>query len=517
MRKLLLPLILSVFLVGCNNNVTPVNSTPIKEYTPTLPTFENKNVGAPKIDEDGKVLFDFYEFSDFHGATEYNPSSGELGLAHLSSYFDVKRENNKGGTILLSSGDMWQGTADSNLTYGNLVTYSMNVMGMDAMQIGNHEFDWSTDWIKNNEERANFPFLCANLLNKGTTQKADLLPSSTVIERGEYKIGVVGTIGDTIRGSILESAVEKYEFGDEVETVSLEADKLRNEQDCDIVVWLTHNDVNDISTKLSTEVADKIDLVFGGHSHSNLSITKGDLHLLETRNYGRAVAHATLSLDPTTGEVTTKVAEIDDNLTATQTSEDASIKMIYDQYLSNYITPVKNERVGKVNGRLTIEETLSNLAVSAMKETALSSYPDMPVVASFHNRAGGVRANIESGNVIYGDVYKSFPFDNEIVILKVLGYYLKSYLNENNYALWQNIKLSEVKTNDEYYIVTTDYLSSGTNPFTKYSEIVYTKQYVRDVVANTIKNKSSGGGCSTSGLNANDYTLKNHPEFSKAA
>ena len=109
------------------------------------------------------VYFDFYELSDFHGATTYGEGS-QLGISKLASYFDDKRTENPGGSIILAGGDMWQGTADSNITRGNLVTYAMCEIGFDSMTLGNHEFDWTDTWIKNNKNRANFPFLCATSL-----------------------------------------------------------------------------------------------------------------------------------------------------------------------------------------------------------------------------------------------------------------------------------------------------------------------------------------------------------------
>ena len=112
---LLLPL-----LVSCGGGAATGD---IEAYTPNLPEFKDKNVGAIKTDGTYDYL-DIYELSDFHGAVQYNAQEKQIGLARLGSYFDKKREANPGGTVILSGGDMWQGSADSNLTRGNLVTYS---------------------------------------------------------------------------------------------------------------------------------------------------------------------------------------------------------------------------------------------------------------------------------------------------------------------------------------------------------------------------------------------------------
>ncbi|HBF68780.1 MAG TPA: hypothetical protein DDW20_05695, partial [Firmicutes bacterium] len=186
LKKILLSLLVLPFVSGCGESEG--TNIPIEEYVPNLPEIKNKNVGDIKED-DNFVYFDFYEISDFHGAVEYNKDDDHIGIEKLSTYFDEKRSNNPGGTILLSGGDMWQGTADSNVTKGNLVTYSMNVMNFDAMTLGNHEYDWTDSFIRNNKKKANFPFLAANIIDDGTGKNPDYVQASVVLERGDYKIG----------------------------------------------------------------------------------------------------------------------------------------------------------------------------------------------------------------------------------------------------------------------------------------------------------------------------------------
>ena len=498
-NKFLSVLLVIPFLVACPAVDVDIEPMP-EDYVPNLPEFKDKNTGAVKED-DTYAYFDFYEISDFHGAVNYNSERKELGLARLSTYYDGKRANNPGGTFLISGGDMWQGSADSNLTRGTMVTYSMNVMDFDSMTLGNHEFDWTVNWIKNNKERATFPFLAANVIDTKTGQTADFVQKSVVVERGQgenkYKVGIIGTIGDNIKNTIIASALQGYEFANEISTVKTEAARLRNEEHCDIVVWSSHNDAELLKTRVSADDPG-VDLVFGGHSHTTYADALGEIPFLQSKAYSHSLPHATLKLNKETREVTAGVYEVDDEPTSGTYDEDADIMMIKNQYDEKFINPVKNRYVGKTKGDLLIKDTLSNFCVYSMKEELKrqDAYKDYNVVCSFHNVNGGVRKDIASGDILYGTIYESFPFDNEIVIAKVTGkdLWYKFYSNKNNTAIWHSFKdaVNEIDDNKEYYIITTDFLLTNADYYAGIEtlEVIYTNIMVRDAVTNQIKKSS---------------------------
>ena len=105
-----------------------------------------------------------------------------IGLAGNSkdyvhvAYIINEKNKSPDTTVILSSGDMFQGSAISNMTQGGVVVEAMNEIGFDAMTIGNHEFDWGIDKIaayndgdeKNGE--ADFPFLSCNIVYKSNNQ-----------------------------------------------------------------------------------------------------------------------------------------------------------------------------------------------------------------------------------------------------------------------------------------------------------------------------------------------------------
>ena len=133
------------------------------------------------------VAVDLYSINDLHGKV----ADGDThpGVDELTTYLERERELND-HVVLLSDGDMWQGSAESNLTKGLLVTDWMNEMDFASMTLGNHEYDWGEEPILTNDVQAEFPFLAINIYDRETNTQVDYCQSSIVVERGGVQIGI---------------------------------------------------------------------------------------------------------------------------------------------------------------------------------------------------------------------------------------------------------------------------------------------------------------------------------------
>ena len=479
-----------------------IPSVEVESLNINLPALPTRNIGSIRSDDDFEYI-DMYELSDFHGAVNYEQrdKNDYIGLPKLATYLDGKRANNPGGTLVLSSGDMFQGSADSNLTRGYMVNYAMHYMGFDAMAIGNHEFDWNTDWLKKNAElkynNHTIPFLGANIIKDGAIPS--YLQKSTVITRGDYKIGVIGVIGSTLETSVLKTALNGCEFTRYDDILSSETERLRTEEGCKAVVLLAHESAKHI------ECTTGIDAIFGGHAHEDTIYSYGTIPALATLNYGQSVAHIALKFNKSTKEFagvesSYGIEEMED--VASSLQENADIKNIMDQY-APAINDIKHIKLGTADASLKFDGALKNICTSAMFDAAVSSAkvnnPDIAtdkIVAAFHNVNGGIRSDIEKGDVTYGDVYRSFPFDNEIVLIKVTGSQCKANLKAlKQLGCYRIFEKSDYFTNsDEYYIATTDYLafsdSSGFSTLLEKtlddSDLIRTGKVVRDEIANRV-------------------------------
>ena len=115
----------------------------------------------------GPEIFDLniFELNDTHGYIEQN-EHGKGGLSNVAKMIDdVRYQNTLDDVVLIANGDMFQGTAISNVTDGLSVIEAMNEMDFDMMGIGNHEFDWGINKILRyfdndaTNGEANFPLI----------------------------------------------------------------------------------------------------------------------------------------------------------------------------------------------------------------------------------------------------------------------------------------------------------------------------------------------------------------------
>ena len=85
-----------------------------------------------------------YSLNDFHGMIFPNESC--CGISKIGEFIINQKKNND-CVIVLSAGDMFQGGSVSTLTKGEALVEAMNIIGFDAMTIGNHEFDWDIETV----------------------------------------------------------------------------------------------------------------------------------------------------------------------------------------------------------------------------------------------------------------------------------------------------------------------------------------------------------------------------------
>lgn len=181
----------------------------------------------------------------------------------------LKQEREKDPDLLLfDSGDFSQGSPYYTLYEGEVEVGLMNMMGYDAATIGNHEFDFGLERMAKVFRMADFPIVCANYDFAGTPVEGIVKPYVT-LERKGLKIGVFG-LSPQLGGLVSQKNYEGVKYLDPVETAREVADKLKNDEKCDVVVCLSHLGWGLNGTEDSMMVAGSrnIDIVLGGHSHT---------------------------------------------------------------------------------------------------------------------------------------------------------------------------------------------------------------------------------------------------------
>lgn len=181
----------------------------------------------------------------------------------------IKEERKRNPDLLyFDSGDFSQGSAYYTMFKGDVEIGLMNLMGLDAATIGNHEFDFGLENMARLFRMANFPIVCANYDFTGTCVEG-LVKPYVVIKRNGMKIGVFG-LAPEMKGLVSDKNCVGVKFLDPVAKAQEMADILKNEKKCDLVVCISHlgwgtSGVNDQVMMSKTR---NIDIVLGGHSHT---------------------------------------------------------------------------------------------------------------------------------------------------------------------------------------------------------------------------------------------------------
>ena len=193
--------------------------------------------------------------------------AGRGGFMRRAAMIDQMRKEDK-DLLLLDSGDFSQGSPYYTMFKGDVETELMNIMGYDAATIGNHEFDFGLENMARIFREAKFPIVCANYDFTGTVVEG-LVKPYVIIKRKGVRIGIFG-LSPKLDGLVMASTCAGVRYSDPIKTANAVADKLKNEEKCDVVICLSHlgwdeAGLNDMEMMAKTR---NIDLVLGGHSHS---------------------------------------------------------------------------------------------------------------------------------------------------------------------------------------------------------------------------------------------------------
>lgn len=193
--------------------------------------------------------------------------AGRGGFLRRAAMIDQMRKEDK-DLLLLDSGDFSQGSPYYTMFKGDVETELMNIMGYDAATIGNHEFDFGLENMARIFRKAKFPIVCANYDFTGTVVEG-LVKPYVIIKRKGMRIGIFG-LSPKLDGLVMASTCAGVRYSDPIKTANAVADKLKNEEKCDVVICLSHlgwdeAGLNDMEMMAKTR---NIDLVLGGHSHS---------------------------------------------------------------------------------------------------------------------------------------------------------------------------------------------------------------------------------------------------------
>jgi 5'-nucleotidase len=239
--------------------------------------------GAWWYKKKGIVKLTILHTNDVHSRIDPFPDSdskfpGLGGFARRAEMVKQIRQQEK-NVLLFDSGDIFQGTPYFNYYGGELEFKLMSEMGYDGATYGNHDFDNGIEGLVKQLPHASFPFINSNYDLAGTPLERSTLRNK-VFERDGIRVGVFG-LGIELQGLVNPKLYGDIRYQDPIDEANRQAEFLKKEEGCDLVVCLSHLGYDYNAEKYNFDVArvcDKhvakntrhIDVILGGHTHTFL-------------------------------------------------------------------------------------------------------------------------------------------------------------------------------------------------------------------------------------------------------
>ena len=354
------------------------------------------------------------------------------GMARVSTLQSEIRAQSP-NTLFLLAGDFISPSVASRFFKGEQMVAALNASGLDIATLGNHEFDFGSDVLRERMKESRFAYTIANVLDKKTGKPFGGAQAYIIREIGGVRVGVFGLLLPETETMSNPGPLVRFE---DPLAVGKRMTSLLRRQGVDIVIALTHLPMRD-DKRLALEA--DIDLIVGGHEHELLESMAGRTPILkmgsDARNLGRIdfnlVARTRGGAKGTRGAARYAVESIDWQAVPVTDAikEDPKVAEIVARYEKQL-----NEGLGEIIGNTTValdaragvlrraESNLGNFLGDVYRE-ALGS--DLALVNS-----GSIRSDTTygPGEISKKDVLTILPFENILVKVRITGAHLKRLL-----------------------------------------------------------------------------------------
>ncbi|MDI9765464.1 bifunctional UDP-sugar hydrolase/5'-nucleotidase UshA [Pantoea dispersa] len=474
---------------------------------------------------DRSYRFSILHTNDHHGHFWAN-AQGEYGLAAQKTLMDQQRydvQAKGGGALILSAGDVNTGVPESDVLNAEPDIRGMNLIGYDAMALGNHEFDKPLSVLQKQQKWAKFPFLAANIYAKGSDKR--LFKPWAIFNRMGLKIAVIGlTTTDTLRIANPQN-VAQIEIRDPVKETEKAVAELRASDKPDVIIALTHMGHYDDGQHGSNAPGDvelarslppgTINVIVGGHSHDAVCMAKENVSvadyqsgqpcqpdrqngvwIVQAKEWGKFVGRGDFTFR--NGELTLdnyqlipvnlkhKVKNLDGSETWLPYQEAIAQNGAMMKLLTPYQLRAGKQlavNVGRSDSvfdgdRSKVRFEQMPLAQLILRAQMAATQADFAVISG-----GGIRTSLAQGEISWRDLLQIQPFGNQVVSVTLTGKELLNYLatvanikaDSGGFAQFSNISLvadgksvSAVKINGEplqldktYRMATNSFNASG--------------------------------------------------------
>ncbi|MEH0084062.1 bifunctional UDP-sugar hydrolase/5'-nucleotidase UshA [Vibrio antiquarius] len=414
---------------------------------------------------DSCTKFTVLHTNDNHGRFWHN-SDGEYGMAARHTLIESIRaevEAKGGETILLSGGDINTGVPESDMQDAVPDFVGMNLLGYDAMAVGNHEFDNSLDILDMQAELADFPMLAANIYKKDTNER--YFDPYKVFTINGLKIAVIGLTTQDTAKLVNPDNVSNIHFEDPQVEIKKVLEEIEENEKVDLVFATTHmghyQDGNNGSeapgdVKLARSLEEgQLDAIIGGHSQNPVCMEPGTNEyadfkpgddcapdqqkgtwIMQAHEWGKYVGRA--DFEYYDGKlhlanyalIPVNLLDDNDEVIGERIQQDATVKALllpYQQQGQELLDEKISNTTGKLEGdRNVVRSQQTNLG--HLLGEAYRTYKTVGADFGVMN-SGGVRDSIQDGDITYRDVLTVQPFGNFVTKATMTGQEVKEYLD----------------------------------------------------------------------------------------
>ena len=362
-------------------------------------------------------------WNDFHASVYPYPSTEKEGAplvsgsANFAGYLDSLGFEDM-YAILVCAGDEFTGDPLSSLTSGKAQIEILNLIHPSVFELGNHEFDYGVDNLKKDLEVADFPVICANLIDK--EGKKPLVRPYVIINSGKVRVAFIGLITESLQKMLKEGG--KLQVVDAESTLSYYMNELNDKTDIQILV--SHMGVQ--KDKSIAKKVKGLELIIGGHSHTTIfkPIRIGNTLICQAGSNGKYIGKLDLFLDSKG-----KVLSYHNNLVETfvdKVRPDTLVKNKIDETEKNLDINL-DEKIGELGTPWTRnDEGESNIGDFLADAMIIYAKADV----AFTN-SGGIRKNLRAGSITVRDIWEIAPFSDRLVLIELTGEELLNVLEKN--------------------------------------------------------------------------------------
>ncbi|PPQ92091.1 hypothetical protein CVT25_008272 [Psilocybe cyanescens] len=379
----------------------------------------------------------FYHMNDVHAHLDEFRSSGSSctdptrgcvgGYSRVKTVIDSKRKTNK-NSLFLNAGDEFQarnGTLFYTLFKGEKIAQTLNQLGFDAMTLGNHEFDDGDDLLAAFLRNLTFPVISSNVHSKNRKLASALTPFKIF---SKHKLALLAVTTETT--ATISNPSNLTTFEDPVAAAKSTVKFIKKYYpDINRIVALTHIGYEkDIELAKSTR---DISLIIGGHSHTLLGNMAGaqgayptiatnldgdEVFVVTSYRWGEYLGYIDVEYDRRGKIVSYEGAPIHlTNATAESPKLKAQVKKWSVAFADYANTILGFTQSPLIQTTCQLEEcTLGDFTADSMEDYR-------PTADGAIINAGGIRAEIDAGNITLQQALECFPFGNSIAELDFTG------------------------------------------------------------------------------------------------